>query len=811
MDSLIGLFQNVTVYKEAGKVSLHKPLLLLLYLGFCQNGRERLIEFAEVNTRLAALLKRYHTDGAAIANTHYPFGKLENDKLWEVEQSAFLQRTSVGHLSKAELIAKNIKGGFTESVFNGLKSYEGGITKIVHNILDSYFPVEQHGELLDAVGLLHTKPITIPTNLYRREDTMDSTSETCNLMKPSGVKELNNNYSIGLPLVFSESDKMMNHDKPKKNGYIDYLNSLSNVSADGSNALAESQALNEYFGGLYEPFPLAETIKLVLLDNNKKDKIIVLTGHAGDGKSTIALDIFKHLKGLSPVRKLETRLQEHEQINVPNQMGVVHIIKDMSELAIDDRVKWLNKAFGEQGSWLIVSNTGPLLESFKRFVNVAGSKNSNNIDSKILEKLNLSYQDSDEGLEKHVIDELYLPKSLVILNMTRLNNVRLGARILQKMLEHSAWGECYGCTEKETCPLQQNRQALQQKHVIQRVRWIYQRITEYEKRLTLRQMVAHLAFALTGGMNCQKVHVHAKVNQKLDNILFSESFFGYQQGAINSATDNLVAVEWTKRMDFGSPFEVFFERKLLQEDLTVWLNLPEVLTPIVNQWQRNAQGSEGSRWRFALRRLAYIYGVCNSDGESENAFDQFQNHFLQSALLRGFDKWQEQKSLVLPRKEKEILKSTILRVLLEIYSGFRSGQFKTDNPYLYLTLRRPDKSIVQATQLVLASLSYDDFSLDYDDVNNVPCLNYKKGKASLRLTLPLLDYINACGQGSLGNQLAPIHSSQLEWFRSKLLKISGQNEKSDDDISLLRARITGEVERHKLYIDSSNGGLELNN
>ncbi|UYM16282.1 hypothetical protein [Endozoicomonas euniceicola] len=40
------------------------------------------------------------------------------------------------------------------------------------------------------------------------------------------------------------------------NTYVSYLNSLHNLGAGGANALAESQALNEYFAELYEPFPI---------------------------------------------------------------------------------------------------------------------------------------------------------------------------------------------------------------------------------------------------------------------------------------------------------------------------------------------------------------------------------------------------------------------------------------------------------------------------------------------------------------------------------------------------------------------------
>ena len=79
----------------------------------------------------------------------------------------------------------------------------------------------------------------------------------------------------------------------KQNGYIAYLNSLHNINASGANALAESQALNHFFTELYQPFPIIDVLYKTLLET--QDRVILLTGHAGDGKSTVALDVLKRL------------------------------------------------------------------------------------------------------------------------------------------------------------------------------------------------------------------------------------------------------------------------------------------------------------------------------------------------------------------------------------------------------------------------------------------------------------------------------------------------------------------------------------
>ena len=177
-----------------------------------------------------------------------------------------------------------------------------------------------------------------------------------------------------------------------------------------------------------------------------------------------------------------------------------------------------------------------------------------------------------------------------------------------------------------------------------------------------------------------------------------------------------------------------------------------------------------------MRRLVYLYGNC--EGKEKQSFNNFQDHFLQSPTLRDYDKWQQNKKIDINSLEEDQIKSEIFQVLRGLYSGFSADQFEENDDKLYLTLRRPDNSVVQTTQLVIASIYRDRFELGYDTDRGVPFIDYDEKNIKLSLPLPLLDYIRACSIGSLGNSLAPIHLNQLEWFRSKLLKAVPKPKKS---------------------------------
>ena len=128
---------------------------------------------------------------------------------------------------------------------------------------------------------------------------------------------------------------------------------------------------------------------------------------------------------------------------------------------------------------------------------------------------------------------------------------------------------------------------------------------------------------------------------------------------------------------------------------------------------------------------------------------------------------------------------------------------------MYLTLRRPDKTIVQPTQLVVATLSFRDFELRYNAQKKMPELRYKHLKdTSLLLTLPLLDFIQLRSEGDLGSHLAPIHLAQLERFRSDLFNAA--HSQNDDDITLLQAGIDGTVKSHQFLLSEDKRRLERN-
>ena len=78
--------EGVNVWKKGAQRAPHKPLLLLYALARSRRNRDRFIPYTEVDEKLRQLLidfgptrKSYHPE--------YPFWRLQNDGIWELENT----------------------------------------------------------------------------------------------------------------------------------------------------------------------------------------------------------------------------------------------------------------------------------------------------------------------------------------------------------------------------------------------------------------------------------------------------------------------------------------------------------------------------------------------------------------------------------------------------------------------------------------------------------------------------------------------------------------------------------------------------
>lgn len=150
--SISSKFSSLKVWVNGDQRAPHKPLLVLLALANCQQGKQRLLPFAELQEKLKQLLIDFGPARRSI-KTVPPFWRLKKDGLWDIPGSDEIQVSSAGDPSKQALVSQKICGGFPEDIFCFLSSRPEVVSQLANEILTEHFPETIHEDILLSVGL----------------------------------------------------------------------------------------------------------------------------------------------------------------------------------------------------------------------------------------------------------------------------------------------------------------------------------------------------------------------------------------------------------------------------------------------------------------------------------------------------------------------------------------------------------------------------------------------------------------------------------------------------------------------------------
>ncbi|MGQ9681557.1 MAG: protein kinase domain-containing protein [Anaerolineae bacterium] len=543
------------------------------------------------------------------------------------------------------------------------------------------------------------------------------------------------------------------------NPFAAYLNTLANASGGNENALAEAHVRSPHFARVHVSNPLAEVVAQQLLHQRRN---VILTGNAGDGKTTIAAEIYDKLTGAPLPAQPRVRVAEQQ----------ITIVKDMSEMEPAQRAHVLQEAAQQQGDvFLIVTNTGTLLESAIRLPAAMGRPGV--VRSELLKAL-----EADEAVP--VLDGRFL-----LLNVGRIDSIATACAVLRRMVAAENWEACATCPHAALCPIWTNVQLVGEhvERVLLRVEWAYRRLYEYGVRLTLRQMTGHLAYSLTGGRDCGDVAGLSLTALSAAVLagLFSNRFFGDDGHALQPEATQIQPVLALRAAELGVALDPAFERLAWGDELA----LPDLCQRGQELWATlRRRGRTDAASRVQGRRFAYFWAPL------DQAQDRgFLAAFLRSPLLLQYLSISRGTGAMEPAWE-QTWRRRVLQVLQEHYLGLRLPEGRWDDKdRLYLTLSR--RTSGSHTQVVLASQSGDDFRLRLQEAHrSIPnsgrrlLLVHAKG-ARLALDLPFLDYVARRFEGELSAQVSAFYSDRLERYQAQLLRTCAAEE-VPDTLRLLR-------------------------
>ena len=558
------------------------------------------------------------------------------------------------------------------------------------------------------------------------------------------------------------------------NGFVDYLNSTNNVGGNSAGSLAESQVKSTYFDMVKVDRLLGTYITKSV--KSKDYQAYVLTGHAGDGKTSVLVQV---LKELELIHQGEGLLQEQEYNHF-------YYVKDMSEIAEINQMGILQKALEapQHGKTsMLISNTGPLLNTFIRLAEYSRKLNKIPFDEK--ERISLQSKlltQLDTNLDEIIEVEGY---KFALVNIARVDNVNFSTEILSKIINPKLWIDCQGCDHAECCPIKNNvdRLLAQKERVLSFINSYYRYLYENDSRMTIRQMVSQISYAITGNLTCKRIK-QSFLKEPFFNYNFANLFFGYV--GLDESRDS------TQIKGISQIKMLALDRVALDVDYSLFVNndyhyfAPEVGALLVELHKKhrkhyqveesNSEQGIGTKLRKAVRRFYLVYSTDQREGEIFNQiFGKYYTLYEQ---------------VITAKQPKQVLRNVQSLMFKAMY--IKNTGFLPDNANeLPLTLRRED-SVFQNVMLVLGTVSKNDLLIiqkpirnRFEDFDTKQELLVRIKDADFALTLPMLTYFERLVQGAISSNSNPALTHGIAKLDTLILdKFGDELPESEDDCEL---------------------------
>ena len=551
--------------------------------------------------------------------------------------------------------------------------------------------------------------------------------------------------------VQKKQNQYMERKGMQNQSYIRYLNSLHNYNAQNSNAYGEKNVGSEYFSEVAVKVGLCTYIEKQLQE--KEPHVLILTGHAGDGKTSI---MYQVLKDFNVVFEADEKVSD---ITLPTGK-ICRCIKDYSELSDSEKETVLKECAGlpAEGKFVfLVSNTGPLINTFETLFEKA-----------VQEEAKMRLIDAMDSNSGEIAD--FYGYKISVVNVALVDNTNFAVSFVKKIVKESLWEKCVNCRKCPYCHIYRNRNMIvkNEQRVYEFINSHYIWLVEHGTRLTIRSMTEQLAYMITGGIECEDV-----LSMDKYKLLFFNLFFGYVGLKSNDRANSIIAVREAKKCGYDK------KRLRADEKLLIDCNyrgafgkdLEEILTETYNWGDGNLAG-----WSEFVRR-AYIFANIITDkqqksNDSEDIFSkQFENYLK---LRRGKAK---------PTKADT---NIIIDALSMMYLGRTAKESTNEIP---ITLSK-SSGLTQNVQLVtgyvqtrrmnLKTRETKDSIFDEEHKRYELLLEVDRRLLKSVISLPMLNYFEELRNGIISTNIDPQLSHGVESLKAQL-----SNECNDEESGII--------------------------
>jgi hypothetical protein len=475
-------------------------------------------------------------------------------------------------------------------------------------------------------------------------------------------------YQLSLPLddlgasLDEHSRKMRQHYNP----FVSYLNRYTTVSPEHEAAFDEFITQSPPPSG--KQLRLETKIEQFVRDRfsqNEHPPSIILTGNAGDGKTYLCRQIIKALTGQESIT-----WTDKPDYPIETNGFTLRVVKDLSEVGEEAGVKILQELAHSlsqkqpKSVFLIAANEGRLRALLSR------------------NQLEDVYRRVDPQLHKGT----EVDKQLIVINLNQTTTSTYVPEALQWLTDPVHWQDCQGCPALNNCPIHFNATRLADTHISQRLKLLYQVLENLSIHVTIRDMLIHLTYTLTSGLDCETlIKESSRLNWEAHRYVYYKNVWG--EAADEIFRRKAVVIQHLRRLKIGktSVFDVddFIINGQI-DDGQVQTEYSRLFAPALDL------GGQ----RFEQERKAYLQGGASSP-RSEEELPLIA--WLPHCRCKLFFEWQNVINanrlfsfLFLPDYFRLIEgdPTTLKRYSRELILGLNrafSGLYLTDANYLYVT------------------------------------------------------------------------------------------------------------------------------
>lgn len=590
------------------------------------------------------------------------------------------------------------------------------------------------------------------------------------------------------------------------NDFVNYLNSTNNVGGDSTGSLAEKQVRSKYYDAVKVDRKLGQYITDCV--QNGCHQAFILTGHAGDGKTSVLVQVLKALG----------RLPVGAGLQIEKEFDDFFYVKDMSEIPEDSQPQALERAIQAPGSGktsLLISNTGPLLKTFEELVQSKCEQEGRDftredqmrIQAKLLAQLDTN-RDGELELEGF---------RFTLVNIARVDNVSFAVHIMKKILAPELWEPCGSCACADRCPIKNNRELLQSQfeRISSFVENFYRYLYENDKRMTIRQMVGQISYALTGNLTCEYIK-DRHLREPLFVYHFANLFFGFQ--GLKEARDaaqikgiqqiqdlalDRIALDVDYRLFVNQDYSCF--PPAIQEELIVLTRRDRKHYQITDEDRLSTEKRHQGELQFrrAVRRFYLLFSLVESPKEME--------HILNQVFGPSYTDYQKLISRKQPRMMLTKMKTVVFDALYMKNTGAQPHG-KSDLP---LTLRRKD-DVFQSVMIVLGQVGKSDLNViqvrvqdRFEDVDEKYSLVLRLDGKDFPLSLPMVAYFSDLINGAISSSNNPALTHGIAQLDALLLGQFGDRPSAPEEDCELAVLINTSREQEIKYFSIDGKRLTI--